>query len=94
MIVERLVWNVKPGKQEQFIEMLLPYLHDEENPIKRIYTPKIGASGTVVAELEYESMAGWEKAWDEWKSPEKAAEAARGDELAAISGTTIWDPVE
>ena len=84
MITERLVWKVKPGKQAQFIEWLRPYLLDESNPIKRAYTPKIGAWGTVVAELEYEDMADWERAWNEWQSPEKAEEVARENELAEI----------
>jgi hypothetical protein len=94
VIIERLVWTVSPEKQEQLVEMLLPHLHDAANPIVRLYTPKIGALGTVVAELEYENLAAWEKAWAKWKSPEKAADVARGNELAHISEATIWDPVK
>ena len=94
MIVERLVWEVKPEKQKQFVAWLLPYLRDESNPIKRVFTPKIGAWGTVVAELEYDNMAQWENAWEVWQSPERAAEVAQENELATIVESTIWDPVE
>ena len=94
MIVERLVWTVKPGKQAHFIEFLSPYLREKTNPIKRVYTPKIGVWGQVVAELEYENMAAWEAAWEEWQSPAKATEAEKESELATITETTIWDAVE
>jgi hypothetical protein len=94
MIVERLVWQVKPGKQAELVELLLPHLRDQADPIKRIYTPKIGAGGTVVAELEYDNMTDWESAWTKWQSPEQAAEVARFGEKGQIVETTIWDPVE
>lgn len=93
MIVERLVWHVEPENREQFVELLSSYMHDPGNPITRIYVPKIGALGTVVAELEYESLAQWEGAWEEWQSPAKATEVAREGELATMGETTIWDLV-
>ena len=73
--------------------MLSSHLHDPGNPITRIYVPKIGALGTVVAELEYESLAQWEEAWEEWQSPAKADAVARENELATMGHTTIWDLV-
>lgn len=75
---------MKPGKQEPFIEWLRPCLQDQANPIKRVYTPKIGVWGIVVAELEYEDMAAWEQVWNAWHSPAKAAEVARESKLAEI----------
>jgi len=93
MIVERLVWKVKPGKQAEFVAMLLPYVHDANNPLKRVYTPKIGTLDAVVAESEFASFAEWQKIWDLWHSPAKAAEVARENELATMVESTIWDPV-
>lgn len=94
MIVERFVWNVKPGNREQFVKKLSEQLHDPGNPIKRVYTPRTGTLDTVVAELEFENLGQWEMAWNEWLNPEEATAAAGEDELATMKETTVWRLVE
>ena len=73
--------NQDPCKPQ--IELLSSYLHDDDNPIKRVYIPMMGGRGTVLTELEYESMAEWQRAWDAWRSPDKVAELRRENELAS-----------
>lgn len=94
MLVERLVWEVEPDHQDEFVEILAEYLHDPKNPMKRVYTPRIGVLGTVVAELEYNNLAEWELAWNEWKSPEKSGDVDREQELSTMREATVWRLVE
>ena len=94
MYVERIVWEVQPDKQDEFVEFLHRHMSAKDNPVKRIYTPRIGVLNQVVAELEYKGIADWEMAWHEWKSPEKAAEVGREQELAKMIETTVWGLVE
>jgi hypothetical protein len=94
MIVERFVWNVKPGNRAKFVEKLSSYLHDPNHPIARVYTPRTGALDTVVAELEFDNLGEWEMAWNEWQPPEEAIEAGGETELATMRETTVWRLVE
>ena len=70
MVVDRMVWHVKPGKVEQVVEMLSQFLHDPDHPMKRVYVPKISPLHRIVFESEYESVADWERHRDEWNAAE------------------------
>ena len=94
MLIERLIWDVEPDNQDEFVALLTNYMREANSKIKRIYTPLIGNLGQIVAELEYENLSDWEIAWHEWKSPERAADVALESELATVRETTVWGLVE
>jgi hypothetical protein len=91
-----MFWNVKPGKVEQVAEMLKQVLHDTDQPIKRVYVPKISPLNRVVFEQEYENLAEWERLRDEWSASEYAAEfMPKWYEVVEGGGTEeVWELVE
>ena len=100
MIVQRVVWKVKVGAEDQIVEMLRPYLRDEKSPLRRLYRPRVslGSStfGVIVGEFEFEDLGALQRAWDQWSASEDAAEfLPKWNELVESGGgSEVWELVE
>lgn len=101
MIVDRRTFNVKRG----CLEELLTLVKAEQERIRqqysythalRNYTPLVAPFGTLVIEGEWESLADYEKFWNEWPaSPEGSAFMKKWSEMLEHGGThEIWELVD
>ena len=87
MIVQRDVFQVKPGKMMEVLDLVKQSL--KISPIDekvRIYTDFIGQQNTMAVEIEYENLTDLEKSYEESFANEKLA--AIFEKLAPITTAT------
>ena len=78
MIVNRWVWTVKRGCQNDFVELLKAEAERCARHAVRIYVPSIGPCRALIAlEYEYEDLQDYEEFWAEWLADPEAAQFMR-----------------
>lgn len=95
MQVQRLEFEVKRGCMPEAVT-LLKAMPKEGNvlPIKRVYTSRIGQQNVIAMELEWESLAEYEKGWAKWDArPQATAFLKSLNELLELSREEIWESV-
>jgi hypothetical protein len=71
MIVERFTWHVKPGHQQEFVELVKGERERIGKAEVRIYVPFYGPHNVVIGELEFETLEDQDGFWQEWwQAPE------------------------
>jgi hypothetical protein len=71
MIVERFTWHVKPGRQQEFVELVKAERERAGEGTLRIYVPFFGPHNVVIAEIEFENTEEQDRFWEEWwQAPE------------------------
>ncbi len=92
MIVERTTWKVKAGCTDQAIALLKSEFAQWKGYTWRMYTPYIGKYNEVAYEFEYQSLAEYEKLWQDWyANPATAEFQNKWHELVERDGETeIW----
>jgi hypothetical protein len=65
MLVERYVWEAKPGRREGLVEWLQELVARDENKdlTTRVYTTEFGAWNRVALEVEYETEEARQQYW-------------------------------
>jgi len=96
MIVNRMVFNFKPGKVMEAVELVKAggdYGLPEPPHGLRIYWPNISSYDQVVIEVEFENLAEHEEYWRTWWSSPRSEEwVEKWMELReAGSGEEIWN---
>jgi len=101
MIVNRRTFNVKQGRGEELVALVLGEIAAETERggytgATRVYTSSIGTFDQVAVEWEYEDLAEYEKGWAEWAAkPTTAAFMQKFLELTKEGGTNeIWTLAE
>lgn len=99
MIVQRITWHVKVGREDDLVELLKPYLHDETTPLKRVCRNSPGSIGPldcVVGEFEFENLGAVEEGWRQWfESDDAATFMPKWNELVERGGySETWELVE
>jgi len=101
MIVNRRTFNVRPGRMQEAVALVLKEVAAERErggmsgPV-RVYTSSIGTFDQMAVEWEYENLAVYEKGWAEWWArPTNAAFMQKWFELTKGGGSNeVWDLAE
>jgi hypothetical protein len=95
MLVHRVTWNLKPGKQEKAMELLRNAREKHPTPhVVRVYTPEIGPFNRLVYEIEFEDFADYQAHWQErYTLPEFAEFIEKWNEFAT-GGDELWNLME
>ena len=96
MLVHRVTWNVKPGKQEEAEELLRKAGEMYPSPhVVRVYVPETGPFNTLVYEVEFENLADYQAHWQKWYAlPGRAEFMEKWNELVTGGGDQLWNLVE
>jgi hypothetical protein len=92
MVVCRWEFRVKPGRLGDFAKLLKATFGGSERTV-RVYRFKIGQRDTAAMEIEYESLAAFEKALADFATRPEAAEfSEKAHELVEGGGTSaFWE---
>jgi hypothetical protein len=101
MIVNRRTFSVKQGRMEEATELVAKEIAADKvrggySSATRVYTSSIGSFNQLSVEWEYESLAAYERMWDEWFArPTTPAFMEKWMDATTGEGTNeIWDLVE
>ena len=95
MLVERIIWNIKPGHVVEFGALLKATEAGLTNAV-RVYQIRIGEADRIALEMEHGSMEERERWWNEWRTSDEAAAWAEKSTALRERGTTheFWDLLE
>lgn len=101
MIVNRRTFNVKQGRMEELVALVLGEIaavseDGSYTGATRVYTSNIGTFNQMAVEWEYEDLAAYERGWAEWQArPTTAAFMQKFIDLTKGGGTNeIWTLAE
>jgi hypothetical protein len=95
MIVQVIVWGIKPGHENEVVELCVAEgQRPGWKPKFRMLTPSVSPGNCVVAETEFESLAEMEAHWQWWHALPTSPEFGR--KLAALesgigSRAEVWN---
>ena len=88
MIVQRWMFNVKQGRMEEAVAVILVEIEKSCPPNTRVFTSHIGHRDVLDVDFEFESLAELEKFWAEWQArPETPAFGGKWDDLTERGAT-------
>ena len=97
MFIERMAWNPKPGKHDEFLDLLREFRERFPAPHAwRIIRCMWGTWNTVAQEIEWESWDEHVRVWTEWgANPEWMALINRSLNLVETAPTReMWEVME
>ena len=93
MIVNRRTFSIKRPRMQETVDWLRARWKEFNHPHAiRVYTPNIASFDILTFEIEFESLAGYEKFWADFSArPETAEFMSKWYELTEGGGTNeIW----
>lgn len=96
MLLNRRTINVKPGRGAELAELLKTGAnHLDWVPPFRVMASRFGTLDRIVLELEFDSLADYERFWTSWRNaPESAGVSARFSEVRESGEVNeIWEVV-
>ena len=94
MFVQRMTITVKPGHMEKILG-LLKENREKTGVDSRLYQIDIGTYNQIAIELEFETMADYEKGWAEWNArPDTPAFMEKWLEWTKGGTNEIWQLVK